>query len=60
MMGNAPAAVSIIFMFSPPRANPARPARSGQVIWEMLIAECSTLLPGLLKPHDSANMDIVL
>jgi hypothetical protein len=26
----------------------------------MLIAECSTLLPGLLKPHDSANMDIVL
>jgi len=43
-------------MFSPPQANPARPARSGQV----LIAECSTLLPGLLKPHDSADMDIVL
>jgi len=47
-------------MTSPPWANPARPARSGQVIWDMLIAECSAFLPGLLKLHNSANVDIVL
>jgi hypothetical protein len=47
-------------MNSPLWANPARPAISAQVIWDMLIAERSTFLPGLLKPHDRANVDIVL